>query len=131
MNGIELTTLETIETNTIRGLMRVPAHRYQDFATHRMMTDYPNLFRQYWTISHLPTGRACAGRFTSIELAADAMIEIARLRNDWAVMRDQDFTNDLRDKCDVIAKRYVGSVGSKPDNKGREPTFNGYSPEAT
>lgn len=67
--------------------------------------------------------------FPTLEDARAAMIEIARLRNDWAVMVAGDFSAECRDKCVEIAERFGGHVARARDKQPRAPTFNGYRPD--
>jgi len=127
MANLEMLTQETIETIHKRPplVRRRPAHRFGDFAVHR--GDSADLFNGDWRISHLPTGRVLADEFRTFERAVDAMIEVARLRNDWSIIGDQECTDELRDKCREIVRKYGGHVGSRQDDLPRRPAFNGYS----
>jgi hypothetical protein len=126
--SIKLTTVETIEVCRTDGtLQKVTGHRYQDFAAHRRLDEQTDMFASRWTVTHLPTARSVARDFSTVERAADAMIEFARLRNDWAVIDDEAITSELRDKCREIAARHGGRVGIRDDKFSRESVFNGYS----
>lgn len=131
MANIDLLTQETIETAHKRKplVRRVPAHRFGDFAVHR--GEAADLFREEWRITHLPTGRCVADEFRTFERAVDAMIEIARLRNDWAVIDDEGCTEELKQKVVDVVRKYGGHVGGRQDDLPRRPEFNGYRPEAS
>jgi hypothetical protein len=123
VNNIDLLSQQTIETiHDIPPLMRRrPAHRFGDFAVHRP----DGFFNDGWRITHLPTGRYLADGFSTFERAIGAMIEVARLRNDWAV--DGWLSDGIRDKCNEIVASYGGHVGMRKDELYRRPAFNGYA----
>jgi hypothetical protein len=127
--SLSLFTVETIEIAQYRWphLKWVSAHRLGNFAVHRSNVD--QLFDDDWRITHLPTGRCAASGFPNIESAADAAVEIERLRNDWSIMTREDFTPELRDKCAAICQAHGGTVGAGKDSLPKRPEYNGYAPE--
>lgn len=120
MNPIDLCTYETIEIACWSGNRKVPAHRYQEFGVHRLDG---NLFEP-WRISHLPSGQLVAVGFENVDAAVAAMIEIAKLRNDWAVIEKEDLNFDLKDKCDAIMRKHGGKVTG--GNSPYKIALNGY-----
>ena len=97
--------------------------RYQEFAVYQWNDD--DLFDP-WQLSHLPTGMLLA-RFSGLENACEAMLEIAKLRNDWAIIRQEDLTIKTRDKCLVIIKKYNGELTSgRCDDTQMRYDLNGY-----
>jgi hypothetical protein len=127
MSNVDLLTQETIETVHRRApkIRKRAAHRFGDFAVHR--GEEADLLKGDWTITHLPTGRALASEFRTFERAVDAMVEVARLRNDWAVISDEDIDDDLKIKCRDIISKFGGYIGQRKDDMPREPAFNGYA----
>lgn len=127
--NLSLLSQETVEIQRRKPplVRRVPAHRYGDFAVHR--NESMDLFKQDWAITHLPTGRLLADNFRTFERAAAAMIDVARIRNDWAIVGDEECTDELRDRCREIVGRYGGYVGHRQDSLPRRPAFNGYQSE--
>jgi hypothetical protein len=123
VRNIDFLTQQTIETiHDIPPFMRRrPAHRFGDFAVHRP----DGFFNDGWRITHLPTGRFLADGFSTFERAIGAMIEVARLRNDWAIV--EDFSERIRDRCNEIVASYGGHVGKRQDSLPRRPAFNSYS----
>jgi hypothetical protein len=62
-----------------------------------------------WTISHVPSGQSTALAFATAEAACAAMIEIALLRNGWAVMTREEFQPLYRAFL-AIAARHGGDA---------------------
>lgn len=97
---------------TIRGLFgdqEIWAWRYGDWAAHSCIDD-PGRF----VLTLLPIGLClppdwCS--FADIRRAVSAMIEIARLRNDWARILQIDFTPELKTRIEAIAKRHGATTG--------------------
>lgn len=111
-------------------LSEVAAHRYQEFAVHRPLLHEPDMFRVRWVITHLPTARQVACEFKSLDAAAEAAVEIAKLRNDWAIVSDQDLTPELKQQVSEIVNRLGGLIRSRDDDQARRPEFNGYQKES-
>lgn len=122
-SALTLCTTETIEIEIVGGAPdRVTAHRLGDFAVHH----FPDIGG--WRVTHLPTGCSIARGFENIDSAAEAMAEIARLRNDWSVLTAEDVTPKLRDQVEEISQRFGGFCGTERRADGWSPRFdwNGY-----
>lgn len=105
-------------------LKLVEGWRYQDFIVHQWNDG--ELFDP-WRVSHLPTGMLLA-RFSKDENACEAMIEIAKLRNDWAIIRQGDLTIETRDKCKSIIEKYKGEFANgRRDGTQMRYDLNGYA----
>lgn len=134
MNPLELCAVETVEIAIFgdRGAtktLRVTAHRYLDFAAHKQFG--ANLFNQKWAIVHLPSGLRAAKDFQSIELAAAAMVEIARLRNDWSCIEEDDAGRETAAKVREIIRRIDprADVGNGRNGTPLRLAMNGYAAE--
>jgi hypothetical protein len=103
MSALEQCELETLEMRTLSGARRVTAWRRGDWAVHRLIN------RDGWTISHVPSGQSTALAFATAEAACAAMIEVTRLRNDWAVMTRDEF-QPLQRTFVSIAARHGGAA---------------------
>lgn len=124
MSAIELCISEPVEIKLWSGTETVHGHRYQEFAVHRLASE--GMFDP-WRISHLPSGHVAGKEFPTLEQAAAAMIEIAKLRNDWAVVQQDDLSARLRAQVIEVVERHGGfvPVGPRPYKVG----LNGYSVE--
>jgi hypothetical protein len=128
MRAIDLCQTEsvTVAERTRRGWKPriVAGHRYQEFAVHQWGRD---MFDD-WRISHLPSGCLIGAGFSTVDQAAEAMVEIAKLRNDWAVFQEADATLKLRNQVAKILERHKGELRA-----GRKeiqfPHLNGYQPD--
>lgn len=92
-----------------RAVSRVEAQCFGEWAVHQHV-DAPHLF----VITLLPLGLNlppdwCS--FPSEQQAVAAMIDIARLRNSWAVVTQADFTAELKQQLLEIAKRHGAIEG--------------------
>jgi hypothetical protein len=132
MDVLSLCTVESIEiaiAETRDGVKarRVTAHRYLDWAVHRV--DTADLFKSRWCLTHLPSGRRGADDFSSLEGAVGAMVEIARLRNDWFCIEDGATTAEVGRKVEEIIKRHDPRARLANGRKGGaiKNVLNGYS----
>lgn len=127
MRALDLCQQETVEVaeNTRRGWKprKVSGYRYQEFAVHQWGTD----LLEDWRISHLPTGLMLGRGFSEPESAAEAMVKIAKLRNDWAVFAEGDATRELGLRCREIVEEHQGQL--KGGKRKAWPSLNGYTPE--
>lgn len=130
--ALDFCTIETVEiavgNHRHPRVERVTAHRYLDFAIHRSITG--DLFRERWCITHLPTGLRCADGFSRIEAACEAMIEIARLRNDWSCITEDDVSRDLTLKVKEIITKHDPRARLGDGRKGEAfaiKNLNGYA----
>lgn len=88
---------------------KIEGYVYGEFAAHRHVdTD------ELWVITLLPLGLNlppdwCS--FKTLERACDAMIEISRLKNSWAVATQEDFTLELKAQLIGIAQRHGAVEG--------------------
>jgi hypothetical protein len=122
MSAIERCERETIEICTYGNPVKKPGWRWQDFAVHAALAQPGQ-----WAVCHLPSGCAIARGFPSAEIACEAMLEIALLRNDWNIIWKDDVKQELFDRVEAIAKKYSASVGrDKPEGKWQR-RFNNYS----
>ena len=98
---------------TVRGLFGeslVPAWRLGDWAAHRQI-DVPSLF----CLTLLPIGLSLPfawASFSSLGQAVGAMREIVRLRNDWHLVEQRDFTRALGEQLKQICARYSAVEGA-------------------
>jgi hypothetical protein len=129
MSALEGCELETIDMRTLAGARRVTAWRRGDWAVHRLVN------RDGWTISHVPSGQSTALAFGAADQACAAMIEIARLRDDWAVMRREEF-QPLYPTFVAIAARHGGAalpihpLAAALARRDFRPNLNGYATPA-
>lgn len=122
----KLIKVGTVSLRFPHGVQMVQGWRYQEFAVHKAIKG--------WRLSHLPSGLAVATAFASLGVACDCMIEIAKLRNDWAIMVGSDFL-PLRDKVAAIVHRYKGSMPYENNEPTAgpdlmHPHLNRYKPES-
>lgn len=106
---------ETIELVATSGVRKVDAHRYGLLAVHRCITN-----DSYWTITHLPSGQTfmlATGVFTSAAPAASAMLEIARLKNDWLHLDPSDL---------VTLGQPIADIGQKHGGLLAPATFHAF-----
>jgi hypothetical protein len=129
---LALCTRDDITVRGHRGPLRVEgAARFLDFACHHDAAQR----HVGWKITHLPTGCAIASAFPSEEAAAGCMIEIMRLRNDWAVIDEHTLTKDLVAEMCRLILRFQGVSEMYPErdaNKLRSviaQSMNGYDSE--
>ena len=73
-----LVSYESIEIAGPFGPMRVKGYRYRELAVHHTLAE-----RQYWAISHLPSGLSFGFRWLLVDRAISAMIELYALRASW------------------------------------------------
>ena len=105
--AVDLCQEEIIELrDSPNRLRKLSGLRYQEFSVHKWNHD--ELFEP-WRLSHLPTGTLLA-KFSKKEDACAAMIEIAKLRNDWAILREGDVGQELKQKCLLIVVRHCGEI---------------------
>jgi hypothetical protein len=100
---------------------RVHAWCFGDFAIHKWTDGNPS---EGWRLTHLPTGLLVAVGHWSRDEAIEAMIEVARLRNDWAVIKDEDLTDGLADQVSSICRNYNGFLTG--GNREYRLGWNGY-----
>lgn len=126
MNALEQCEEATVELRTLNGTTKISGHRWQDFAVVKETS-------VGYQIAHLPSGM-CFGAaedntiwiFSTVEQAAQAMIEISRLRNRWVELPED---NDDGQQIDVICRKHGGTVSrgkDGPDALKREKSLNGY-----
>lgn len=84
----------------------VSAWCFRDFALYQGSGIIP---LDAWRVSHLPTGLLLA-RFPDQESACAAMIEVAELRNDWAIARAGDLSAEMVKRCEEIIARHRGAL---------------------
>lgn len=83
--------------------------RYGDWAAHRQLAD-PTL----WCITHLPLGLSLPLAWASFTCSGDAtaaMIKVARLKNSWARVTQEDFTSQLREQICAICQQHRAVEG--------------------
>ena len=73
-----LVSFEPIQISGPFGPMTIQGFRYRELAVHGTLSD-----REFWTISHLPTGLSFGFRWTEARLAIGAMLALAELRSNW------------------------------------------------
>jgi hypothetical protein len=127
MKAIDRCVEEVIEVEHRSGRLHVSAYRLGDFAVHEIETG--DFLRQRFAVTHLPTARCIARGFVTLERAADAMERVGRLRNDWAIITDEELTDELRRAVDETVRPFGGSVGANRDPAPTKNWFNGYRPE--
>jgi len=97
---------------TIRGLLKdavVHAVCCGDWAVHRRLDD-----QDYFCITLLPLGLSLPyawASFTTPEHAIAAMKSIARMKNSWAQITQQDLTKNLGDQLQAICLRFGAVEG--------------------
>lgn len=80
-----------------------------DWVVHEQLAD-PTL----WCITHLPLGLSLPLVWASFTRSADAvaaMVEVARLRNSWARVTQEDFTSQLREQLVAICQKHHAVEG--------------------
>jgi hypothetical protein len=92
-----------------RKVSHVEAHCFGDWAVHRHIDD-PAL----WVITLLPLGMNlppdwCS--FLSEEQAVGAMVDIARLKNSWAVVTQADLSLAMKAQMQEIAAKHGAAEG--------------------
>lgn len=106
MSSLDFCVKEDVEVTRLQGRGRLKgAYRYGLLAVHKSINE-----RRGWTITHLPTGlcmTTTTGLFPTAEAAASAMIEIAKLRNDWLHLGDEPMP-ELRDAVRAIGQEHGG-----------------------
>src|SRR6218665_2579169 len=111
--NFETTNISVRGLNTVgvHGWKTIPGVKYQDWAAHRSV-DCPDLY----FITLLPLGLCLPPDFASfhnLEQAITAMVDIAKLRNDWHIADQDVFTIQLRNRIKHICERH-GSVKDAP-----------------
>jgi hypothetical protein len=85
----------------------------------------------WWSITHLPSGLRLPWSFWNIEDATEAMSEIIRLKNSWAVFEPSDITDELKESIKSIVDKFGGfRIPNGTAVREFAPRFNGYSPES-
>lgn len=105
MSALDFCERGTFDVLTTHGQRVFTGWRYHDFAIHA-----PICGPGEWTLTHLPSGMSLGSqmcRFSAVEDAAEAMVEIAALRNDWTTIPDGD-RPALRDRIREIGARHSG-----------------------
>lgn len=119
MKAIEQCYTEVITLTSGGATIRVGAYRYQDFAVHSTKTGQ-------WLLAHLPSGLSISGwSFKNKDQAAEAMLEIALLRNRWTDIPPGEIEK-LKTAVDAICER-LGAI--KQERQGTplpKNSLNGY-----
>lgn len=102
-----LCTREKITVMTVMRPMEVNAWRFGDLAAHNRidLRDGKIIRRPVWGVTHLPTGMSFGYSFRNALIAVTAMMELARLKNTWAFITDEE-GRALAPKINAICKRY-------------------------
>lgn len=122
-----------IKVEGLAGLADVKAWRHGDWAVHRQIAE-PML----WCITFVPLGRTLPlvwASFDGCGRAVGAMVEIARLRNDWSRVTQADLTPVLGARLQEVCRRHGAVEGpvqvaldADVGLAGRaQPRLNGYA----
>ncbi|MFC7378244.1 hypothetical protein [Brevundimonas sp. GCM10030266] len=109
MSALDLCQYESVELTRRCGLRPVKAYRYGLLCAHRSVNE------RGFVISHVPTGLTLTNRtgvFTKIEKAAEAMVEIAALTNDWLNL-DADDLSRLSEPVKAIGAKHGGDLNKR------------------
>lgn len=108
-----------ITVDSSRGPFQTQGQCWQDFAVIRE----PESVK--FMIVHLPSGMNIGGyQFKTEEVAAEAMIEISRLRNRWVEIPENE-KKKLTDDIERIVRKYNVTESLLVDQTPRQ-NFNGY-----
>ena len=131
MSALDLCTRETIVVATHDGPDTIPSWRYRDLACHNGLGGEAGR----WVITHLPSGLAFTqlGSFERIEDAAEALVEVALLRNDWPHIERDDLQRIAQQVAPIFrkhnAKPRLSAFGGNiygPGKKVVGPALNGF-----
>lgn len=89
-------------------IVDVPAWRHREFAAHEQIGR-----AEVWGITIAPLGLGLPpewASFAEARQAVGAMVEIARLRNGWHLITQDDLTSDLIGRMKAICKRHRAAV---------------------
>lgn len=109
MSVLDLCQYEPVELTCRAGLRPVKAYRYGLLAAHRSVNE------RGFVITHVPTGLTLTNRtgvFPKIEKAAEAMMEIAALTNDWLNIDAEDLKR-LSEPVRAIGAKHDGDLNKR------------------
>lgn len=128
-----LCTRQKITIQTSRSPMEMNAWRFGDLAAHNRIRERDGKIvrRPVWGVTHLPTGMSFGYSFVNAVAAVTAMLEIARLKNSWAFIADEE-GRELAPRIHRIACQY-GILDMEPQAIKRidgAERLNGYEEES-
>lgn len=128
MKALDQCEEQEVDVRSPRGLVKVKGWRWQDFAAVRNNV--------HWLIAHLPSGLMVGGNetntiwtFPTAHTAAEAMLEISRMRNRWVEIPESELEKDAT-AIDVICAKHSGVIRGgmdKPHDVARRKSLNGYT----